>query len=83
MIGVNLPELVGNGAWLDGRAARVEGAALHDPEDDNLANADPVRTELLPEQADELVLRRHAIMLRCAPKTPIAPTTLPSINSLV
>ena len=43
MIGVNLPELVGNGAWLDGRAARVEGAALHDPEDDNLANGDPIR----------------------------------------
>ena len=36
--GVDLPELAGNGAWLDGRAARVPDSTLHEPDDDNLAN---------------------------------------------
>lgn len=38
--GVDLPELAGNGAWLDGRAARVPDSTLHEPDDDNLANGE-------------------------------------------
>ena len=38
--GLDLPELVGKGAWLDGRAARVLDGTHHEPDDDNLANGE-------------------------------------------
>jgi hypothetical protein len=45
--GVDLPELAGNGAWLDGGAARVPDSTLHEPDDDNLAKRGMVRPSLV------------------------------------
>lgn len=61
MRGVDLPELVGNGAWLDGRAARVPDGTLHEPDDDNLANGDLVRAKFSLSKPMSLCLAAFAI----------------------